>query len=415
MSRATSDDALARDDVGASADVDAIDVGERRKSVEEDTLEFDGEDDDTAPNDVQDGNAVRDRERTVFVGGVAYDANEEDLKTYFARAHGVVESVKLIYDRHTLVGKGYGFVKFVDASDARRVMALGKVTIDGKAVDVKEATRDEPIGGGRGGTRERGTTRTGKTIGVVAVSGQVNESVSRFSKRGNERPRVKPVELSRSPNYVGSFDSTASADGSDSGGATPTYSNTGKENTVFAGGLPLDCTPELLGWFFSHYGTVLNVKLIYDKQTGACKGYGFIVFADIASAMHVKSQRQLSFMDKVIDVSDAMRHVGKNDNNDRGFYGYGTGRPGYGPFYPPQMMGMYAPHMMPAPGAYMDGYMHMQQPMMMMPHMMYPPHMPYAPYDPMAAASMAAAMGAQSVGGEEPTSADADADAGAVK
>jgi len=371
------------------ADVtDAIDADVARDASHDDELASDANDE-TKSEDV----IACDRERTVFVGGVAYDATEEQLKDYFSSHHGVVESVKLIYDRHTLVGKGYGFVKFVDASDAKALMELQKVTIDGKAVDVKEATRDEPQGGagGRGGPGARdgagrGAGRTGiggKAVGVPVVGANAGDGGSRFAKRSGERARAKPMDLSRSPNYVGSFDSNASVDGSDSGGGAPNYSSTGKDNTVFAGGLPLDCTPELLGWFFSHYGTVLNVKLIYDKHTGACKGYGFVVFADVAAATHVKSHRQLSFMDKMIDVSDAMRDVRKNDV-DRSFYGYGHGRPGYGPFYPPQMM--YAPHHMQAPPG---GYMPMQQPMMMMPHMMYAPPGSYAPYDPMLAAAMA--------------------------
>ena len=390
----TSEVAATIDVAGDSADVDAIDDARASSDVEDAGAAEGGQGEGKSEDAIS-----RDRERTVFVGGVAYDATEEALKDYFNTNHGVVESVKLIYDRHTLVGKGYGFVKFVEASDAKALMELQKVTIDGKAVDVKEATRDEPQGaGGRGGAlaRERGTKHaSGKPVAVPGVGAMIGDAASRFAKRNAERARGKSTELSRSPNYVGSFDSNASVDGSDSGGAAPNYSGTGKENTVFAGGLPLDCTPELLGWFFSHYGTVLNVKLIYDKQTGACKGYGFIVFADVAAAMHVKSHRQLSFMDKMIDVSDAMRDVRKNDV-DRSFYGYGHGRPGYGPFYPPQMMGMYAPHHMQAPhGAYMP----MQQPMMMMPHMMYAPPGSYAPYDPMAVAAMAS--GAQNAGGEE--------------
>ena len=78
-------------------------------------------------------------------------------------------------------------------------------------------------------------------------------------------------------------------------------------------------------------------------------GYGFIVFADVAVAEMIKAHRQMPFMGKMIDVSEAMRHVGRPDDG-RGYappYGglkYGA----HGPFYPPQMM--YPPHMPMMPG-----------------------------------------------------------------
>ena len=185
--------------------------------------------------------------------------------------------------------------------------------------------------------------------------------------------------MSRSPNYVGGLDDGAS--GSESGERSNSGAP-GTENTVFCGGLPLEATPEALGWFFAHYGTVLSVKLIYDKLTGACKGYGFVVFADVAIAEMVKAQRQIPFLGKMIDVSEAMRHVGRHDDG-RGFAPgaqYGTKRAmGYGsqgPFYPPQMS-MYPPHMVMPPHMAMGGQNpHMA--MMAMHHMQFAGYPMYA-------------------------------------
>jgi len=189
------------------------------------------------------------------------------------------------------------------------------------------------------------------------VSGGAPPRVSAGGGAHARGAKASKAQLSRSPNYVGGLDDGAS--GSESGersnGGAP-----GTENTVFCGGLPLEATPEALGWFFAHYGTVLSVKLIYDKLTGACKGYGFVVFADVAIAEMVKAQRQIPFLGKMIDVSEAMRHVGRHDDG-RGFAPgapYGAKRAmGYGsqgPFYPPQMS-MYPPHMVMAPHMAMGG------------------------------------------------------------
>ena len=96
------------------------------------------------------------RYRTVFVGGVHHECDEERLREFFESEHGEVESVKMIYDRMTSARKGYGFVKFREGGVADAVRALEKVTIEGKAVDVKEATRDEPVAAIVGGGRSQG-------------------------------------------------------------------------------------------------------------------------------------------------------------------------------------------------------------------------------------------------------------------
>jgi len=362
------------------------------------------------------------RHRTVFVGGVHHECDEDRLRAFFEDEFGLVESVKMIYDRQTQARKGYGFVKFIDAATADAVRALEKVHIEGKAVDVKEATRDEPTpvmvdrvnggnGGGRGGGAEDAARRGGATgaRGGRLSRGGSRESLSdasgggrsmtnattmgggggvrRGASNGGERrlngvpiagargyaehvgAKTSVKAMARSPKYVGALDDGASE--SESGGSGTTSAPApGTENTVFVGGLPMEASPEALGWYFAHYGTVLSVKLIYDKHTGQCKGYGFIVFADVAVAEMIKAHRQMPFMGKMIDVSEAMRHVGRPDDG-RGYVpGYGGPKYGaHGPFYPPQMM--YPPHM---------PMMHGQGPGV---PMMFPHPMQFAGYPPM--------------------------------
>lgn len=343
----------------------------------------------------EDGHAS-DRARTVFVGGTAYDASEERVREYFESEHGAVESVKLIVDRQTMMRKGYGFVKFVDVEVAEAVKALEKVTIDGKAVDVKEATRDEPHAAKRqaerrAGERERGGMSRGSSANGLNEMERVKGGVSGAAahpQKGGRAPRSSfgAKSAPRSPSYVGALDDLG-VSGSESGGGSSSPNGNGNgvrapgtESTVFTGGLPPGATPEMLGWFFAHYGTVLSVKLIYDKHTGAGKGYGFVVFADAAVAEMIKAQRQIPFMGKMIDVSEAMRAVGKADDGRGGYSRKPGGYGAQGPFYPPQMM--YAPqHMMPP---HMMGGQ--PQPMMMMPQMPYGGYPAMYPYDPTAAA-----------------------------
>ena len=78
---------------------------------------------------------------------------------------------------------------------------------------------------------------------------------------------------------------------------------------VFVGGLPKTATEEEVGWFFSQYGPVVRVRLIYDKETGASKRYGFVEFAHPEVAAAVKDLRNLQFQGRTIDVNYASRHI----------------------------------------------------------------------------------------------------------
>ena len=161
-----------RDDAATDAPRESIDV-ERRDVDGVDAIESnasptpatDGDDDDdgAATTNDDDGadKASDSRERTVFIGGTSHECDEARVRRFFEDEHDArVECVKLIYDRQTQVRKGYGFVKFYSVEDANRVKAMGKVTIDGKAVDAKEATRDEPASAGEGRAREGRHERT---------------------------------------------------------------------------------------------------------------------------------------------------------------------------------------------------------------------------------------------------------------
>eukprot|EP00429_Kryptoperidinium_foliaceum_P137342 CAMPEP_0176286132 /NCGR_PEP_ID=MMETSP0121_2-20121125/52741_1 /TAXON_ID=160619 /ORGANISM="Kryptoperidinium foliaceum, Strain CCMP 1326" /LENGTH=62 /DNA_ID=CAMNT_0017626665 /DNA_START=1 /DNA_END=186 /DNA_ORIENTATION=+ len=54
---------------------------------------------------------------TVFVGNIPYDATEEDLKAIFSRA-GVVDSLRLVYDKDSRQPKGYAFCDFAEPEAA---------------------------------------------------------------------------------------------------------------------------------------------------------------------------------------------------------------------------------------------------------------------------------------------------------
>ncbi len=47
-------------------------------------------------------------------------------------------------------------------------------------------------------------------------------------------------------------------------------------NKLFIGNISWDSTEESLKEFFSQVGEVVEVKIIYDRNTGRSKGFGFV-------------------------------------------------------------------------------------------------------------------------------------------
>ena len=107
-------------------------------------------------------------------------------------------------------------------------------------------------------------TRDDRTVWPSSVGEGTPGSVVKTS--------VKPHAMARSRS-TSARSRTGRARASGGSGTTSTPAP-GTENTVFVGGLPMEASPESLGWYFAHYGTVLSVKLIYDKHTGQSRSTG---------------------------------------------------------------------------------------------------------------------------------------------
>ncbi|KAK4684135.1 nucleolar protein 12, partial [Tremellales sp. Uapishka_1] len=74
-----------------------------------------------------------DPKKSLFVGGLDYAAKEEDVRVFFeelvkaergSREERYVVSVRIIRDRETQLGKGFGYVHFADRESADEILAL---------------------------------------------------------------------------------------------------------------------------------------------------------------------------------------------------------------------------------------------------------------------------------------------------
>lgn len=57
-----------------------------------------------------------------------------------------------------------------------------------------------------------------------------------------------------------------------------------KSRSVFVGNLAYDLTEEALANHMRRAGPVVSARIVYDKSTGRSKGFGFVEFANVATA-----------------------------------------------------------------------------------------------------------------------------------
>jgi RNA recognition motif-containing protein len=98
--------------------------------------------------------------KNIYVGNLAFTANEEGVRALFA-PYGQVDRVQLITDRDTGQPRGFGFVEMPDdAQGEAAINALNGAAAFGRTLSVNEAKprgdRPQRGGSGSGAGRDRG-------------------------------------------------------------------------------------------------------------------------------------------------------------------------------------------------------------------------------------------------------------------
>ncbi|HVO74712.1 MAG TPA: hypothetical protein VMT35_11860 [Ignavibacteriaceae bacterium] len=75
----------------------------------------------------------------IFVGNLASDVNENELKELFSK-HGKVDNVKIIRDMFSQVSKGFGFIEMPGRAESEKALKeLNTFELKGKRLTVNEA------------------------------------------------------------------------------------------------------------------------------------------------------------------------------------------------------------------------------------------------------------------------------------
>ncbi|XP_078498652.1 RNA-binding protein 34-like [Lissotriton helveticus] len=88
------------------------------------------------------GGHSHDNRRSAFVGNLPYDVEDQVLRDHFAEC-GEVAAVRIIRDRETGVGKGFGYVLFEEADGAQLALKLDGSVLMGRKVRVKRCVQKD--------------------------------------------------------------------------------------------------------------------------------------------------------------------------------------------------------------------------------------------------------------------------------
>lgn len=94
----------------------------------------------------------------LYVGNLSYQTSNDSLQDFFTQFGQVSEAV-VIEDRQTGRSRGFGFVTFSTAEEAKAALALDGQELDGRELRVNIAAERE---GGRSGGGNRGGYRGGQ-------------------------------------------------------------------------------------------------------------------------------------------------------------------------------------------------------------------------------------------------------------
>ncbi|VVB06017.1 unnamed protein product [Arabis nemorensis] len=201
----------------------------------------------------------------LFVGNLSFNVDSAQLAQLFESA-GNVEMVEVIYDKVTGRSRGFGFVTMSTAAEVEAAaQQFNGYEFEGRPLRVnagppppkrEDSFSRGPRSGGYGSERSGyGSERSGR-------SGYGSERSGR-SGYGSERSSYGSERSS-------GYGSERSSYGSGSG------SGSGSSDRVYVGNLSWGVDDTALEHLFSEQGKVVEAKVIYDRDTGRSKGFGFV-------------------------------------------------------------------------------------------------------------------------------------------
>ncbi|XP_046332333.2 RNA-binding protein 34-like [Haliotis rufescens] len=142
--------------------------------------------------DVSSNNKKHNRDNSVYVGNLSYDIEENMMWSHFEPC-GAIENVRIIRDRQTGLGKGFGYVLFADKSSVDLALQLNKTSLNGRNIRVSNCTTAQKKDSLKKHPVRQRLLKKAKKLGMKPTNlrpGEVRKPKDR-SKKPRHRDRVK--------------------------------------------------------------------------------------------------------------------------------------------------------------------------------------------------------------------------------
>jgi len=208
----------------------------------------------------------------LFVKNLSYNTTEDSLSEFFEK-YGTVKNVKILKNRDDGRSKGLGFVEFESNEEAKAALDNNNLHLDGRywlLLLTKFINRDLQVNysGGKGGDRGR--------------------------NQGGD--------------------------------------NAGDKHTAFVGNLSFKSTEDSIKKYFQGCGSILEVRIAKDRDTGKMKGFAHIDFEDSDGLQNAIQLNGAEFEGRELKVDASQPKSGGSGGRGRGFNGRRGGGDRHGGF-----------------------------------------------------------------------------------
>ncbi|XP_055570215.1 RNA-binding protein 34 [Falco biarmicus] len=142
--------------------------------------------------DIASKSSSHDNKRSVFLGNLSYDISDDAVREHFSVCGGVV-AVRIVRDRNTGLGKGFGYVLFENTDAVHLALKLNETVLMGRRIRVKrcgEKWKAPPKSSSRAPKDRADTTLKTKRRSTDSF---VGEKATPLKKRGKpKRPKTVP-------------------------------------------------------------------------------------------------------------------------------------------------------------------------------------------------------------------------------
>lgn len=86
--------------------------------------------------------------------------------------------------------------------------------------------------------------------------------------------------------------------------------------TLYVGNLPYRANEDAVKALFAQFGTVINVRLMKDRQTGRRRGFGFVEVASKDAAKMIQKLNDYEFQERTLKVREAKEKQEDDTSSD---------------------------------------------------------------------------------------------------